>query len=84
MTAPAVPAAETIRTSRATVATDISRSRRRIVELSAQLRAETQQLANLETIAQVVGVTAVDVEAAPDVVDAGVQPTAPEIESPTG
>lgn len=62
MTAPAIPAAETIRTGRATVAGDISRSRRRIAELSAQLRAETQQLANLTAIAEIVGVTAVEAE----------------------
>ncbi|MBW7935546.1 MAG: hypothetical protein H3C62_18450, partial [Gemmatimonadaceae bacterium] len=68
MTAPAVPATETIRAARATVAADITRSRRRIADLSAQLRAETQQLANLTAIAEVVGVTAVDVEGESNVV----------------
>lgn len=68
----AVPTAETIRSSRLTVAQDIARSRRRIAELSAGLRQETQQLANLTAIAEVVGVTDVQNERAADVVDAGV------------
>jgi hypothetical protein len=72
VTAPAVPAAETVRAARTTVAVDITKSRRRIAELSAQLRAETQQLANLTAMAEIVGVTAVDSESAPDVIDAAV------------
>ncbi len=73
MTAPAVPATETIRTARANVAGDIARSRRRISELSAQLRAESTQLANLLVIGEVVGVTDVASDRAPDLVDAGVE-----------
>lgn len=73
MTSPAIPSAETIRTARASVATDIARSRRRVSELSALLRAEAAQLANLQAIAEVVGVTDVASDKAPDVVDAGVE-----------
>jgi len=74
MTGPAISAsatapAETIRSGRLTVAGDILRSRRRISELSAQLRAETQQLASLTAIAEIVGVTEVQSEKEPDVID---------------
>ena len=73
MTIPFLPAAETIRNSRAQVARDIVRSRARITELSATLRAEVGQLASLQLIAEVVGVTDVQVERQPDVIDAGVE-----------
>ncbi|MFA6165361.1 MAG: hypothetical protein WC700_02010 [Gemmatimonadaceae bacterium] len=68
---------DTIRTARANVAGDIARSRRRISELSAQLRAESTQLANLQAIAEIVGVTAVEAEDFSNVVvDASVSPSA--------
>lgn len=90
MTAPAVPATETIRTARANVAGDIARSRRRISELSAQLRAESAQLGTLQAIAEVVGVTDVATERAPDLIDASVEgadsapPNAPSLMFSTG
>jgi len=65
--------ADTIRKVRADVAGDIVRSRRRIVELGALLRAESAQLANLQAMAEIVGVTDVATERAPDVVDAAVE-----------
>ena len=74
MTVPFLPAAETIRASRAQVARDIVRSRARITDLSASLRAEVAQLSNLQLIAEVVGVTDVQIERVPDVIDAGVDP----------
>lgn len=76
MTAPAVPSAETVRSARSSVATDIARSRRRIAEISAQLRAETMQLANLTAIAEIVGVTAVEAEDTNVVVDPSVSAVA--------
>lgn len=73
MTAPAVPASDTIRQARGSVASDITRARRRVAELSAQLRAEALQLASLQAIAEVVGITDVAPERTPDLVDADVE-----------
>lgn len=75
--------ADSIRYVRNTVARDIAASRRRIGELSAQLRAERGTLASLEGMAELVNVTDVSTERTADVVDAGVTKP-PESESPTG
>lgn len=88
MTAPApLPAtAESIRFVRNSVARDIATSRRRIAELSQQLRTERATLAVLEGMAESVGVVEVSTERQADVTDAGVQTAErlQESESPTG
>lgn len=73
MTAPAIAPAESIRSSRATLARDMARSKARIGELTSLIRAEVSQLAKLQVMAEIVGITDVEVETRqPDVIDAGV------------
>jgi hypothetical protein len=72
-------AAATVRDARVNVAADILKSRQRISKISAELRAETAQLSQLLAIAEVVGVTDVEVSRAPDVVDASVDPSPSDI-----
>ncbi len=88
MTGPAtLPAtAESIRFVRNSVARDIATSRRRIAELSQQLRTERATLAGLECMAEIVGITEVSTERQADITDAGVQSAekVPDSESPTG
>lgn len=78
---PPAAGASTIRSARATIAEDLAKSRRKMRDLSAQLRGVAAEHAMLLVIADAVGITEVDVGTAADVIDPGVSSDPPPLKS---